>query len=151
MCLARKTRHKEVLSSGTEGRQLFCFEFKSALKGLKSLYACVGHMTALHPPLPPPPPPPPLLFQVVMLKFEDVSLEASQQAPDIKTAKRCVAQVQELVFQELSRAISERLISSVNYLRESVVGTLQRCLERLEDSLLGEWCVACGCGQIGGG
>ncbi len=79
-----------------------------------------------------------LALQVVQLKFEDVSLEASQQAPDLKTAKRCVAQVQELVFQELSRAISERLISSVNYLRESVVGTLQRCLERLEDSLHGK-------------
>jgi len=79
-----------------------------------------------------------VLPQVVVLKFEDVSLEASQQAPDIKTAKRCVAQVQELVFQGLSKAISDRLISSVNYLRESVVGTLQRCLERLEDSLLGE-------------
>ncbi len=77
-------------------------------------------------------------LQVVQLKFEDVSLEASQQAPDLKTAKRCVAQVQELVFQKLSHAISEKLISSVNYLRESVVGTLKRCLERLEDSLHGK-------------
>ena len=78
------------------------------------------------------------LVQVIRLKFEDVSLEASQQAPDLKTAKKCVAQVQELVFQELSKAISERLISSVNYLRESVVGTLQRCLEKLEDSVQSE-------------
>lgn len=76
-----------------------------------------------------------IVSQVVQLKFEDVSLEASQQAPDLKSAKKCVAQVQDLVFQELSRAISERLISSVNYLRESVVGTLQRCLEKLEDSV----------------
>ena len=81
------------------------------------------------------------LLQVVQLQFEDVSLEASQQAPDVKTAKRCLAQVQELVFQELSRAISDRLIASVNYLRESVVGTLQRCLERLEDSLHGKGCL----------
>lgn len=75
---------------------------------------------------------------MVQLIFEDVSLEASQQAPDLKTAKKCVAQVQELVFQELSKAISDRLISSVNYLRESVVGTLRRCLERLEDSVHGD-------------
>ena len=67
-----------------------------------------------------------------------MSLEASQQASDLKSAKKCVAQVNELVFQELSKAISERLISSVNYLRESVVGTLQRCLSRLEESVHGK-------------
>ena len=33
MCLARKAKDREV-SSSTEGRQFFCFEFKSALKGL---------------------------------------------------------------------------------------------------------------------
>ncbi len=81
----------------------------------------------------------PFSQQVVQLKFEHVSLEASQQAPDLKTAKKCVVQLQELVFLELSKAISDRLISSVNYLRESVVGTLKRCLERLEESVHGVW------------
>ena len=47
-------------------------------------------------------------------------------------------QIQELVFRELSRQISDKLISSVDYLRESVVGTLRRCLEKLEDSVSGD-------------
>ena len=47
-------------------------------------------------------------------------------------------QIQELVFKELSRQISDKLISSVDYLRESVVGTLRRCLEKLEDSVSGD-------------
>ena len=42
------------------------------------------------------------------------------------------------MFKELSRQISDKLISSVDYLRESVVGTLRRCLERLEDSVSGD-------------
>ena len=56
------------------------------------------------------------------------------QAPDVKTARKCIQQIQELVFHELSKQISDRLINSVNYLRESVVGTLRRCLEKLEGS-----------------
>lgn len=43
-----------------------------------------------------------------------------------------------MVFRELSKQISDRLVSSVNLLRESVVGTLQRCLEKLEESATGE-------------
>ncbi len=73
-----------------------------------------------------------IVRQVVELEFDD--LQSSMQAPDIKTAKKYVLQIQELVFKELSKQISDRLVSSVNLLRESVVGTLQRCLERLEDS-----------------
>ena len=49
-----------------------------------------------------------------------------------------VYQIQELVFRELSRQISDKLIRSVDYLRESVVGTLRRCLEKLEDSVSGD-------------
>lgn len=72
-----------------------------------------------------------LVQQVAELEFDD--LQSSMQAPDLKTAKKYCFQIQELVFKELSKQISDRLIGSVNYLRESVVGTLQRCLEKLED------------------
>lgn len=79
-----------------------------------------------------------IVSQVIRVEFEDSSLDASYQAPDQKTAKKCVVQIQELVFRELSQQISEKLISSVDYLRESVVGTLRRCLEKLEDSVSGD-------------
>ena len=79
-----------------------------------------------------------IVQQVIQLHFEEIGLDASLQAPDTKTAKKCVQQLQDLVFRELSRQISERLVSSVNYLRESVVGTLKRCLERLEEKASGE-------------
>ncbi|CAI8045173.1 Dual serine/threonine and tyrosine protein kinase [Geodia barretti] len=79
-----------------------------------------------------------VVSQVVQLEFDDSSLDSSYQAPDQKTAKKCVIQIQELVFKELSRQISDKLISSVDYLRESVVGTLRRCLEKLEDSVSGD-------------
>ena len=36
ICLARKMRDRGEFTSGTEGCQFFCFEFKSALKGLIS-------------------------------------------------------------------------------------------------------------------
>ena len=79
-----------------------------------------------------------IVQQVIQLHFEEIGLDASLQAPDTKTAKKCVQQLQDLVFRELSRQISERLVNSVNYLRESVVGTLKRCLERLEEKASGE-------------
>ena len=75
-----------------------------------------------------------IIEEVTQLDFQDMELNESMQAPDLKTAKACMQQIQEVVFRELSRHISERLVNSVNYLRESVVGTLQRCLERLEGS-----------------
>ena len=79
-----------------------------------------------------------IIQQVVQLNFEDFNLDESLQAPNSKTFKLCTQQIQELVFRELSRQISDRLIHSVNYLRESVVGTLRRCLEKLEGSA-GVW------------
>ena len=75
-----------------------------------------------------------IIEEVKQLDFQEMELNESMQAPDLKTAKACMQQIQEVVFRELSRHISERLVNSVNYLRESVVGTLQRCLERLEGS-----------------
>ena len=75
-----------------------------------------------------------IIHEICQMNFEGVELDSSMQVPDTKSAKKCVHQIQEVVFRELSRQISDRLVSSVNLLRESVVGTLQRCLEKLEES-----------------
>ena len=46
--------------------------------------------------------------------------------------RKCQNQVQNVVYRKLSNEVSKRLVKSVDYLRESVVGTLQRCLQHLE-------------------
>ncbi len=73
----------------------------------------------------------PIIQEVLEMEFEELDLTESLQSSQ-KTAKACQQQIQEVVFRELSKQISEKLVNSVNYLRESVIGTLQRCLERLE-------------------
>ena len=75
-----------------------------------------------------------IIHEICQMNFEGVELDSSMQVPDTKSAKKCVHQIQEVVYRELSKQISDRLVSSVNLLRESVVGTLQRCLEKLEES-----------------
>ena len=75
-----------------------------------------------------------IIQEICQMNFDGVELDSSMQVPDTKSAKKCVHQIQEVVFRELSKQISDRLVSSVNLLRESVVGTLQRCLEKLEES-----------------
>ena len=79
-----------------------------------------------------------IIQEICRMNFEGVELDSSMQVPDTKSAKKCVHQIQEVVYRELSKQISDRLVSSVNLLRESVVGTLQRCLEKLEESATGE-------------
>ena len=61
-------------------------------------------------------------------------MSASEVANDAKTMRKCQNQVQNVVYRMLSTEVSKRLVESVDYLRESVVGTLQRCLQHLEGS-----------------
>lgn len=49
-----------------------------------------------------------------------------------KEIKSCIHQIQELIVVRLNQAVANKLISSVDYLRESFVGTLERCLNSLE-------------------
>jgi len=51
-----------------------------------------------------------------------------------KDIKCCIKQIQELIISRLNQAVANKLISSVDYLRESFVGTLERCLKSLEES-----------------
>ena len=73
-----------------------------------------------------------IIQEVLELDFEDMELSESMNSSTQKTVKASQQQIQEVVFRELSKHISDKLVNSVNYLRESVIGTLQRCLERLE-------------------
>ena len=74
-----------------------------------------------------------IITEVVALELEGVNLEESGAASDAKTLRQCTSIIQDLIFKQLSSHISARLVSSVNYLRESVIGTLKRVIEGLEE------------------
>jgi receptor-interacting serine/threonine-protein kinase 5 len=74
-----------------------------------------------------------IVAEVVALELEGINLEESGAASDAKTLRQCTTIIQDHIFKQLSNHISQRLVSSVNYLRESVIGTLRRVIENLEE------------------
>ena len=76
-----------------------------------------------------------IVMEVVELELEGVSLEESGAASDAKSLRQCITMMQDHIFLQLSKQISTRLVSSVNYLRESVIGTLQRVIDGLEETV----------------
>ena len=64
----------------------------------------------------------------------DVIVPENGDAVGTREIKCCIRQIQELIVSRLNQAVANRLISSVDYLRESFVGTLERCLQSLEKS-----------------
>ncbi|XP_061730198.1 dual serine/threonine and tyrosine protein kinase [Nerophis ophidion] len=75
-----------------------------------------------------------LLEDAANLEFTDVIVTTSGDAVTSKEIKSCIHQIQELIVVRLNQAVANKLISSVDYLRESFVGTLERCLSSLEKS-----------------
>ena len=76
-----------------------------------------------------------IVAEVISLQLEGVSLEESGAASDAKTLRQCITMMQDHIFVQLSKQISTRLVGSVNYLRESVIGTLQRVVDGLEETV----------------
>ncbi|XP_076003269.1 dual serine/threonine and tyrosine protein kinase [Genypterus blacodes] len=75
-----------------------------------------------------------LLEDAANLEFTDIIVTTSGEPISSKTIKSCIHQIQELIVVGLNQAVANKLISSVDYLRESFVGTLERCLNSLEKS-----------------
>ncbi|XP_043932736.1 dual serine/threonine and tyrosine protein kinase [Protopterus annectens] len=75
-----------------------------------------------------------LLDDAANLEFQDVIIGENGEPVNSKDVKRCIKQIQELIVCRLNQAVASKLISSVDYLRESFVGTLERCLKSLEKS-----------------
>ena len=73
-----------------------------------------------------------IVSEVLQMQFEGLNVSTSEVANDAKTMIKCQNQVQNVVYRMLSTEVSKRLVKSVDYLRESVVSTLQRCLQHLE-------------------
>lgn len=66
--------------------------------------------------------------------FIDVIVPENGEPVGTREIKCCIRQIQELIISRLNQAVANKLISSVDYLRESFVGTLERCLQSLEKS-----------------
>ncbi|XP_004544841.3 dual serine/threonine and tyrosine protein kinase [Maylandia zebra] len=75
-----------------------------------------------------------LLEDAANLEFTDVIVTTNGEPVTSKEIKSCINQIQELIVASLNQAVANKLISSVDYLRESFVGTLERCLNSLEKS-----------------
>ncbi|KAM9859181.1 dual serine/threonine and tyrosine protein kinase [Aulostomus maculatus] len=75
-----------------------------------------------------------LLEDAANLEFTDVIVPTNGEPVTSKEIKSCIHLIQELIVVRLNQAVANKLISSVDYLRESFVGTLERCLSSLEKS-----------------
>ncbi|KAM4740958.1 dual serine/threonine and tyrosine protein kinase [Anableps anableps] len=75
-----------------------------------------------------------LLEDAANLEFTDIIVTTNGEPVTSKEIKSCIHLIQELIVLRLNQAVANKLISSVDYLRESFVGTLERCLDSLEKS-----------------
>lgn len=83
---------------------------------------------------------PQILKEVGLLEFKNIDLTSDEELVNLKDLDNCISQIQELVMGRINKAVAGNLISSVEYLRESFVGTLQRCINSLEKmDLEGSW------------
>lgn len=67
-----------------------------------------------------------------ILSATDLEVSQEGKIQSQKDIKRCTEQIQDLVLARLNACVVEKLIGSVELLRESFLGTLQRCLASLE-------------------
>lgn len=75
-----------------------------------------------------------LLEDAANLEFQDIIMTSNGDPVSSKDIKVCINQIQDLIVNRLNQAVANKLTSSVDYLRESFVGTLERCLASLEKS-----------------
>ncbi|XP_051549072.1 dual serine/threonine and tyrosine protein kinase-like [Myxocyprinus asiaticus] len=75
-----------------------------------------------------------LLEDAANLQFTDIIMSSNGDPVTSKDIKVCINQIQDLIVNGLNQAVANKLTSSVNILRESFVGTLERCLASLEKS-----------------
>ncbi|GIY06456.1 hypothetical protein CEXT_761051 [Caerostris extrusa] len=74
-----------------------------------------------------------LLIKASEYDFQGVELSDEGDPPTARELQICTTEIQALVLHSLNSAVAGKLIGSVDYLRESFVGTLERCLLSLEN------------------
>lgn len=82
-----------------------------------------------------------LLDKAATYEFKDVEVLPQGEQPQVsgREVRQCTSQIQELVISSLNAEVGRHLVDRVDVMRESYLGTLQRCLESLEKD-----CRACG-------
>ncbi|KAK8376325.1 hypothetical protein O3P69_009755 [Scylla paramamosain] len=80
-----------------------------------------------------------LLDKAAAYEFKDVEVLPQGDLVNSREVRQCTTQIQELVIGSLNAEVGRQLVDRVDVMRESYLGTLQRCLENLEKD-----CRACG-------
>lgn len=66
------------------------------------------------------------------LEFKEVCLTPNEELVNPKDLEYCTQMIRELVLGRINKSVAAKMIRSVEYLRDSFVGTLRRCIESLE-------------------
>ena len=75
---------------------------------------------------------PKLVEEAAAMEFVDVQLTDSDELVNSSDVTKCTYQLQDLLLKQLNKSLALKLMSSVRCLKESFLGTLQRCIESLE-------------------
>lgn len=75
---------------------------------------------------------PKLVVDAAAMVFVGVELTDNDQLVNSADLTKCTRQLQDLLLKQLNKSLALKLVSSVQCLKESFLGTLQRCIESLE-------------------
>jgi receptor-interacting serine/threonine-protein kinase 5 len=75
---------------------------------------------------------PKLVEEAAVMEFVGVELTDSDELVNSSDVSKCTYQLQDLLLRQLNKSLALKLMSSVRCLKESFLGTLQRCIESLE-------------------
>ncbi|XP_065178557.1 dual serine/threonine and tyrosine protein kinase-like [Sycon ciliatum] len=76
--------------------------------------------------------------EAAIFQFQKLSLPEDLVVKDSKTLRRCAEQIKGFVFERLTTNIASQMSGSVHMMKESLLGTLQRCVNALEEKVLDE-------------
>ncbi|XP_076344116.1 dual serine/threonine and tyrosine protein kinase-like isoform X2 [Tachypleus tridentatus] len=76
-----------------------------------------------------------LLEEAANHQFQGLCLSEKRESLSLREIQICTMEIQNLLLNKLKSSVAARLIGSVDCLRDSFVGTLERCLLSLEKSL----------------
>ena len=75
---------------------------------------------------------PKLVDEAAAMEFVGIELTENGELVNSSDVTKCTYQLQDLLLKQLNKSLALKLISSVRCLKESFLGTLQRCIESLE-------------------
>ena len=75
---------------------------------------------------------PKLVEDAAAMEFVGVQLTDNDQLINSGDVTKCTHQLQDLLLKQLNKSLALKLVSSVQCLKDSFLGTLQRCIESLE-------------------